>query len=347
MRFIRDIIQEDLTAVRETDEDADLAKNSLSGVPDFHHPDSVGEDEPNEQVQMGEDGVHDVISTLPKTYDQQLTDPAMKGEIGQVVFDIQTAGSSADEDGDLEIENYDLSDGLARIDPFDRLIRSSDVRSGTAPSVSPFARSPKTQDANFPATSVEKVNHDVYSDSGSDDLDALDDLEALLQWDKGTQPVSDGDGQPVRARTRLLGFAASEFVEDDPFERARNGANQFPVGWLVIISDQGRGASFVLKDGVSNIGRGDDQTVRLDFGDNSISRSNHASVAYDAEQGSFFVGHGGKTNLVRLNNAPLLSTEQLNSGDCIKVGQTVLRFMAFCGESFSWDTTEGKAVGRA
>lgn len=143
-----------------------------------------------------------------------------------------------------------------------------------------------------------------------------------------------------RVKTRLLGFQANEDVARDVFEEAKEGSAgapvMFPAGWIVVVDGPGRGSCFTLHVGVSQIGRGDDQAVRLDFGDTSISRNNHAAVAYDDEQGKFFLGHGGKSNLVRLNGMPVLSTEEMNSGDEIRIGETTLKFVALCGEAFTW-----------
>ncbi|MEM9898949.1 MAG: FHA domain-containing protein, partial [Pseudomonadota bacterium] len=118
-------------------------------------------------------------------------------------------------------------------------------------------------------------------------------------------------------------------------------APRFPAGWIVITEGPGRGASFTLLNGVSQIGRGEDQTVRLDFGDTSISRNNHAAVAYDDETGKYYLGHGGKSNLVRLNNKPVLSTEEMSDRDQIRIGETTLTFVALCGDNFTWK--EGEA----
>lgn len=144
-----------------------------------------------------------------------------------------------------------------------------------------------------------------------------------------------------RVKTRLLGFQAEDDVSKDVFqERAdkpvENAPTMFPAGWIVVIDGPGRGASFALQIGVSQIGRGEEQAIRLDFGDTSISRNNHAAVAYDDEQGKFFLGHGGKSNLVRMNGAPVLSTEEMTSGDEIRIGETVLKFVSLCGEDFTW-----------
>ena len=96
----------------------------------------------------------------------------------------------------------------------------------------------------------------------------------------------------------------------------------------------------IIGNGVAQIGRGEGQSVRLDFGDNSISRENHAAIAYDPEQRKFYLGHGGKANLVRLNNRPVLSTEELENGNLIRIGETTIRFVALCGSGFDWSAKE-------
>ncbi|MFN6926195.1 MAG: hypothetical protein ACK4P8_11195, partial [Tabrizicola sp.] len=101
--------------------------------------------------------------------------------------------------------------------------------------------------------------------------------------------------RPTRTKTRILGFDAQPpaavvplFDEGDkpaiPQAPAAPGQGHvmFPTGWLVVKSGPGRGAALALAQGVSQIGRGSDQTIALDFGDMAISRQNHAAVAYDA-----------------------------------------------------------------
>ncbi|MFV0515347.1 MAG: hypothetical protein ACK5MY_17190 [Jhaorihella sp.] len=142
-----------------------------------------------------------------------------------------------------------------------------------------------------------------------------------------------------RVKTRLLGFGGG--MDSNPFDSAAQGApaarSLYPVGWMVVAAGPGRGNAFALYHGVSQIGRGEDQAVRLDFGDTSISRSNHAAVAYDKTQQKFYLGHGGKANLVRLNGKPVLSTEELETGSAISIGETTLHFVALCGAGFDWD----------
>ncbi|MEO0830357.1 MAG: FHA domain-containing protein, partial [Pseudomonadota bacterium] len=180
------------------------------------------------------------------------------------------------------------------------------------------------------------------------DLLVLDRAGTVVDLDAVTEAVAaaSAPSRGRRNRTRLIGFETSREETVDLFEKetvADSGTAEsgpFPVGWLVVIAGPGRGTQFSLHSGLAQIGRDDDQAVQLDFGDAAISRSNHASVAFDPETNAFLLGHGGKSNIVRLNGTPLLSTESLVSGDLIRVGETMLRFVAMCDEEFNWTTGE-------
>lgn len=158
---------------------------------------------------------------------------------------------------------------------------------------------------------------------------------------QGNPPAVPSVAGPGRAKTRLLGFHAHEFDADvfGATEPEREGP-RLPAGFLVVVEGPGRGAYFAVTTRVSSIGRGADQDVALDFGDEAISRESHASVVYDAEQNRFFLGHGNKANVVRRNGIPVLATEELAHGDLIRIGKTTLRFHAFCGVDFTWADTD-------
>ena len=149
-----------------------------------------------------------------------------------------------------------------------------------------------------------------------------------------------------RVKTRLLGFHSDDDMRDAfSAKKAVPTAQSIkcPVGWVVVVDGPGYGSSFALAAGLSTVGRGADQTVSLDFGDDSISRDNHASIAYDEEENQVLIGHGGKSNLVRLNGKALVSTEELRNGDQIRIGKTTLRFVALCGPDFSWSEQDAEA----
>lgn len=134
----------------------------------------------------------------------------------------------------------------------------------------------------------------------------------------------------ARPKTRILGYGGGATPE------ATAEINIPPVGWLVVTEGPGRGAALPLICGMNGIGRGDASQVQLDFGDDAISRDAHAYVTYDNAARRFFVSHGGKTNLVRLNEAAVLATEPLVHGDTLRIGATTLRFVALCGTDFDW-----------
>ncbi|MCB1521319.1 MAG: FHA domain-containing protein [Hyphomicrobiaceae bacterium] len=108
------------------------------------------------------------------------------------------------------------------------------------------------------------------------------------------------------------------------------------VGWLVVMEGPGRGKNCAIYYGQNAIGRGPEQRIRLNFGDNRIARDTHAFVIYDDVARTFYIRDNGKTNLVRLNGAPVLTPMKLNDRDKITIGSTVMMFVALCGESFDW-----------
>ena len=174
--------------------------------------------------------------------------------------------------------------------------------------------------------------------------------EAVVAATEGVSEVSAEASSPKRRRarpgkTKLMGFDTSDgrvvdLFDEEGAETAQAGRCAFPVGWIVVASGPGRGECFALKSGMSQIGRGEDQAISLDFGDMAISRANHAAVVYDPSKHSFLLGHGGKANIVRLNGVPVVSTSDLADGDFIEIGETRLQFKSLCSGTFNWSEDE-------
>ncbi len=185
---------------------------------------------------------------------------------------------------------------------------------------------------------------DLEDDGPSTELPApSSELPAAPAQTPEVAPAPTPARSPARSRrtkTRLIGFEKSDGDVVDLFNdqpaAAPTKSVKFPVGWIIVIDGPGRGECFTLQTGMSQIGRGEDQAVQLDFGDNSISRSNHAAIVYDPDNKEFLLGHGGKSNIVRLNDKPVISNESIKTGDTIRIGETVLRFVALCDKSFNW-----------
>ena len=133
------------------------------------------------------------------------------------------------------------------------------------------------------------------------------------------------------SRTRLLrpeseGAAARD---EDPMAD--------PVsGWLVVVAGPGRGEVCQLGYGSNSLGRAENSRVRIDFGDDGISRDGHATVTYDPRGRKFYLQHGGGKNLTYLGDDPVLMPAVLDAMQEFTIGRTTLRLVPLCGPDFDW-----------
>jgi len=120
-------------------------------------------------------------------------------------------------------------------------------------------------------------------------------------------------------------------------EMTESTSNALLSGWLVIVSEGGKGLSFPLTFGMNTIGRDKSNHVNINNGDNSISREKHAVIIYDYQNNIFFIKHGDGQYLSYLNDEVLLENKELKANDKIKIGSTELIFIPLCSESFAWE----------
>jgi hypothetical protein len=325
------------------DLDLDALSEASAEIPEIDAQEPLS-DEDSEMTDIG--AIIAGLDEQPQTLaaDEEDDDEASEEFGVSEIAESESAVADTDDGSEDEAEEETLNLG----DPFEKLMAQNNMDgSGSAPGAASDKRPVFSQlSRNRPEASVRRAGLSVSAPVQPFPAPSVAAEQSAI--DVPAPAMGRGSSRSGRVKTRLLGFTPGAQSQADPFAAAGNPANtQFPVGWLVVTSDAGRGASFPLPDGVARIGRGEDQTVSLNFGDNSISRENHVSIAYDSETNKFFIGHSGKTNLVRLNNMPLLSTEQLRSRDVIRVGETTLRFVALCEDDFSWTSAAEKAVRHA
>ncbi|HEX4892929.1 MAG TPA: FHA domain-containing protein [Hyphomicrobiaceae bacterium] len=98
------------------------------------------------------------------------------------------------------------------------------------------------------------------------------------------------------------------------------------VGLLTVLDGAGKGQIRYVYSGTNQLGRSAENRVALDFGDNTISRTQHAVIAYDASKREFTILDGGKPNPVIVNGEQVSGQRRLESGDLIKIGTTTLSF---------------------
>lgn len=106
-------------------------------------------------------------------------------------------------------------------------------------------------------------------------------------------------------------------------------------GWLVVVSGDKTGLSFVVHSEKNTIGRGSSFDIDLSF-DKAVSKEGDAVVAYDARNRKFFITPTAGKNNIYHNEALLLVPAELKDYDSIELGSTKLVFRSFCGESFTY-----------
>jgi hypothetical protein len=107
------------------------------------------------------------------------------------------------------------------------------------------------------------------------------------------------------------------------------------VGWLVCTDGPDEGRDYQLRSGRNAIGRSRQMEVCV-AGDDTISRENHAALAYDQKANEFTLIPGEGRELVYLNGEALYQPSTLQHHDEIEMGETILRFVPLCDEEFEW-----------
>lgn len=150
--------------------------------------------------------------------------------------------------------------------------------------------------------------------------------EALTRAIRGSDPRKPTAGP---ARTQLVRGRV---------EMARGEFHQDPVvGWLIVVGGAGLGAFRPIFEGNNTVGRGRNQRIAIDFGDETISSEEQAYIRYDSADRTFlFVPNLSKTNVVSINNRKPTAAVALQAMDVITMGRTQLAFVPFCGADFDW-----------
>ncbi len=109
------------------------------------------------------------------------------------------------------------------------------------------------------------------------------------------------------------------------------------VGWLVVVEGPGRGKAVNIHAGMNSVGRNANQRISINFGDPAISSEAAAFITFEPKRGTFHINHGGKANIVYLNDEAVLTPMPLTPGNVVTIGETKLRFVALCGPDFNWE----------
>ncbi len=112
--------------------------------------------------------------------------------------------------------------------------------------------------------------------------------------------------------------------------------SELPVtGWLVCVEGASKGQDFRICEEYNYIGRSSKMDICIQ-GDPTISRENHAIIAYDTLERIFYFAPSGGGSIVRVNGKAVLGNVELKAYDRLTIGQSQFLFVPFCGENFEW-----------
>lgn len=114
------------------------------------------------------------------------------------------------------------------------------------------------------------------------------------------------------------------------------------VGWLVCIEGKEKGKDYRIYGKNNTIGRDEKSDICLK-NDNSISRENHARLAYDRKHNNFHIIPADGANPVYLNDEPVYVPEKLKANDILEIGEMKLMFVPFCNDCFTWEQQDKKS----
>ena len=156
-------------------------------------------------------------------------------------------------------------------------------------------------------------------------------------FEAGEPTTRPARANPQQAAAAPGGPVKTQAVRGKP-KVSRSNFHQDPVvGWLVVVGGPGLGAYRPIYEGNNGIGRGKQQRIPLDFGDDTISSEEQAWIRYDSVDRSFlFVPNLSKTNIVSINDKKPTGAVKLELMDVITIGRTQVAFVPFCGEEFDW-----------
>jgi pSer/pThr/pTyr-binding forkhead associated (FHA) protein len=117
---------------------------------------------------------------------------------------------------------------------------------------------------------------------------------------------------------------SGEALDDISTQLIRDKSNQI-VGKLTVVEGAGSGKSVNIYTGTNQIGRGDDMRVQINFGDDTISRQQHAVITFDAKNLEVRIYDGGKPGGLWVNGSRVTADQAVKFGDLIKLCETTLK----------------------
>lgn len=108
------------------------------------------------------------------------------------------------------------------------------------------------------------------------------------------------------------------------------------VGWLVCVEGEQKGRDFRILGGMNSLGRSERMDICL-RGDNTVSKENHARIAYDPKHNGCRLIPSEKSTNIYINDNPVYTSEKLTNMDRVDIGESRFIYISFCDDIYSWD----------
>jgi len=109
-------------------------------------------------------------------------------------------------------------------------------------------------------------------------------------------------------------------------------------GFLVCIKGANKGKEYVIRDGKNLIGTASDMDIQIAF-DKKIEKKNHAVIMYDYKQKKTMLLPTDSHGMVYHQGQAIFEPVTLEPFNEIEFGESVFKYVPFCGEDFSWKDT--------
>lgn len=189
------------------------------------------------------------------------------------------------------------------------------------------------------------INTNNHDNNPGNNYDDSSDKTEYINTGGTEKPNSNSGPSPDNSfpgRNRRPDGFDSDSSDDNNKTQISGGFSEYQqqpvVGWLVCIEGPDKGKDFCLHGAKSSIGRRRDCAILLS--DNKISREGiPALIVYDNRKTHNFYlasGDAASHNNVELEGNLLLGQSLINPYDTIRIEDTLLVFVPFCGETFYW-----------
>jgi len=112
--------------------------------------------------------------------------------------------------------------------------------------------------------------------------------------------------------------------------------DRYVCGWLVCIEGVNKGRSYPIHTGKNYIGSRDDMDIQI-LGDDKVDPCHHAGLAFDDKTNITTLLPSESVGLAYLEGAAVYAPAQLEPYAQIEVGESVFKFVPFCGDGHKWN----------